>query len=194
MTLTQNQAHSERVVLPQVFFIATLTNRASQELSMIDRISLTEDLVFMLPGRLRLRTERGVEAPLEEAEYGDDDDAEDLSNLLRMSLCAPELETRRTTGLRPGVVLRSGMLAAAARRSPDRQSIDRVIGSVESRRRTESKSAPQIHPSPRRRPPPPRPSPLSLPRFICWLLARCLPIQSSPSPSSYILPPVRPPM
>ena len=87
----------------------------------------------MLPGRLRLSTERGVEAPLEEAEYGDDDDdAEDLSNLLRMSLCAPELETRRTTGLRPGVVLRSGMLAAAARRSPDRQSIDRVIGSVES--------------------------------------------------------------
>ena len=85
---------------------------------MIDRISLTEDLVFMLPGRLRLRTERGVEAPLEEAEY-DDDDAEDLSNLLRMSLCAPELETRRTTGLRPGVVLRSGILAAAARR-PDR--------------------------------------------------------------------------
>ena len=92
---------------------------ASQELSMIDRISLTEDLVFMLPGRLRLRTERGVEAPLEEAEYDDDDDAEDLSNLLRMSLCAPELETRRTTGLRPGVVLRSGILAAAARR-PDR--------------------------------------------------------------------------
>lgn len=89
---------------------------------------------MMLPGRLRLSTERGVEAPLEEAEYGedDDDDAEDLSNLLRMSLCAPELETRRTTGLRPGVVLRSGMLAAAARRSPDRQSIDRVIGSVES--------------------------------------------------------------
>ena len=73
----------------------------------------------MLPGRLRLRTERGVEAPLEEAEYDDDDDAEDLSNLLRMSLCAPELETRRTTGLRPGVVLRSGILAAAARR-PDR--------------------------------------------------------------------------
>ena len=119
MTLTQNQDHSERVVLPQVFFTATFTNRASQELSMIDRISLTEDLVFMLPGRLRLRTERGVEAPLEEAEYDDDDDAEDLSNLLRMSLCAPELETRRTTGLRPGVVLRSGILAAAARR-PDR--------------------------------------------------------------------------
>ena len=83
---------------------------------MIDRISLTEDLVFMLPGRLRLRTERGVEAPLDEVEY---DDAEDLSNLLRMSLCAPELETRRTTGLRPGVVLRSGILAAEARR-PDR--------------------------------------------------------------------------
>ena len=59
-----------------------------------------------LPGRLRLRRDRGVEAPLEEAEY---EDEEDRSNLLRMSLCAPELETRRTTGLRPGVVLRSGI-------------------------------------------------------------------------------------
>ena len=60
-----------------------------------------------LPGRLRLRRDRGVEAPLDEADDGPD--AEERSNLLRMSLCAPELETRRTTGLRPGVVLRSGI-------------------------------------------------------------------------------------
>ena len=42
----------------------------------------------MLPARLRLSTERGVEAPLEEAEY---DDVEDLSNLLNRSLGAPTL-------------------------------------------------------------------------------------------------------
>ena len=47
---------------------------------------------MMLPARLRLSTERGVEAPLEEAEYDDDDDdVEDLSNLLNRSLGAPTL-------------------------------------------------------------------------------------------------------
>ena len=85
---------------------------------------------MMLPARLRLSTERGVEAPLEEAEY-DDDDVEDLSNLLKRSLCAPELETRRTTGLRPGVVVRSGIVSWQRRRAPrsSEGSIDRRIGS-----------------------------------------------------------------
>ena len=65
-----------------------------------------------------------MEAPLDEA---DDGDAEDLSNLLRMSLCAPELETRRTTGLRPGVVVRSGIAPAAAALAPRSTTIKREL-------------------------------------------------------------------
>ena len=143
----------------------------------------------MLPGRLRLSTERGVDAPLEDAENGDDGDAEDLSNLLRMSLCAPELETRRTTGLRPGVVLRSGILAA---RRPDRErdrSIDRSgFGSAESRTRTETNkictpNSPRRLASPRRAQPPsflfflP---PLSTPRYLLAACPLVHPLHPSP--------------
>ena len=139
----------------------------------------------MLPGRLRLSTERGVDAPLEDAENGDDGDAEDLSNLLRMSLCAPELETRRTTGLRPGVVLRSGILAA---RRPDRErdrSIDRSgFGSAESRTRTETNKI--CTPNSPRRLASPRPASLlpllPAPSLHPALSAGCLPASTSPPP------------
>lgn len=134
----------------------------------------------MLPARLRLSTERGVEAPLEEAEY-DDDDVEDLSNLLKRSLCAPELETRRTTGLRPGVVVRSGIVSWQRRRAPrsSEGSIDRRIGSAESQTRTESKSAPPNSPGRLRL----RPLfvsllPLSTPLY----LAACPPLPPPPPP------------
>ncbi len=61
----------------------------------------------MLPGLLRLRV------GFDEVEEYDDVEEDELlppvlSNLLRMSLCAPEADTRRTTGRRP--VVRSGMI------------------------------------------------------------------------------------
>ena len=124
----------------------------------------------MLPARLRLRTDRGVEAPLEEAEY---EDEEDRSNLLRMSLCAPELETRRTTGLRPGVVLRSG-IAATAKAAAGEPPVGESDRSAEGRTRTEPKCAPQILAvvTP----------PLPLPPTPLYLLAACPPLPPPPLP------------
>ena len=123
----------------------------------------------MLPARLRLRTDRGVEAPLEEAE---NEDEEDRSNLLRMSLCAPELETRRTTGLRPGVVLRSGIAAAAEEEAAGAPRSENRVD----RPRVERELSRNVHP---------KFSPLFLlPRFIFWLLAhRCLPLPLPLHPS-----------